>query len=287
MTPGQRLKLAGWVLVFYAGGFLLAGVAVLPLGSVLIDPDISFLRLAAIQTVGLLVGFGLMTWLVGSRVLGCSRADLEQLPPGAAGRRRWHRLGWGLLLGAGLAAVAMLLAVPAGNARWGPDRGGVLDWLGAVGVMAAVLLPAALAEELAFRGAPLLALSRALGGKAPAIVTLAVLFAAAHWANPSVTPVALANIGLAGVMLALVFYTPGGLWTSTGAHLGWNLTLGGLGAPVSGLPLPLPALDYSPGGPGWLTGGSFGPEGGVLASLCLAAGALLAGRKLAGRGGIG
>src|SRR6185369_10507242 len=100
-------------------------------------------------------------------------------------------------------------------------------------------------------------------------------FGLAHLLNPGVTPLAVVNIALAGVFLSLAFFTPGGLWTSSGAHLGWNLGLAGLAAPVSGLPLPLPWLDYLPGGPRWLTGGSFGPEGGVLGSLCLAGGAYL------------
>jgi hypothetical protein len=29
----------------------------------------------------------------------------------------------------------------------------------------------------------------------------------------------------------------------------------------------MPWIDYAPGGPDWVTGGSFGPEGGLLATL--------------------
>ena len=147
------------------------------------------------------------------------------------------------------------------------------------GLAARAGFTSALAEELAFRGVPLLALSRALG-RLPAIGVLAAGFALAHLANPSVTPLALANIALAGVFLSLAFFTPGGLWTSTGAHFGWNLTLAGLGAPVSGLPLPGRWLDYAPGGPEWLTGGGFGPEGGALASLCLLGGTWIVARRV-------
>ena len=64
-----------------------------------------------------------------------------------------------------------------------------------------------------------------------------MLFGLSHWGNPDVTPLGLANIGLAGILLGTVFFAPGGIWTAWGAHLGWNLSLAALGAPVSGLPL--------------------------------------------------
>ena len=142
-----------------------------------------------------------------------------------------------------LAALAMVLAVAAGRATWHEDGGAVSSWLVSVLATGAVLLPAALAEELMFRGVPLVALSRAFG-RIPAIVGLSLLFGLGHLSNPGVTGLAVANIAIAGVFLGLAFFTPGGLWTSTGAHLGWNLALAALAAPVSGLPLPMPWLDY-------------------------------------------
>jgi len=125
---------------------------------------------------------------------------------------------------------------------------------------------------------PLIVLSRAFG-RWPVIVVLAVLFGFAHADNEFVTVLALANIALAGVLLGVAFFTPGGLWTTTGVHFGWNLTLAALAAPVSGTLVPMPWLDYLPGGPRWLTGGGFGPEGGVVATLCILGGVLVAGRR--------
>jgi hypothetical protein len=66
------------------------------------------------------------------------------------------------------------------------------------------------------------------------------------------------------------------MWAAFGAHLGWNLTLALLGAPVSGLPFDIPLIDYTMGGPGWLTGGAFGPEGGLLSTLTLTTAIVLA-----------
>jgi hypothetical protein len=124
-------------------------------------------------------------------------------------------------------------------------------------------------EELIFRGVPQVVLGDAFG-RGTAIVVLAVIFALMHGLNPGITPLATGNIALAGVFLGASFYLPGGLWTATGVHLGWNATLAALAAPVSGLPFAMPWLDYRAGGPGWLTGGGFGPEGGVLATVALA-----------------
>jgi len=270
-----RLRALGWSLVFLAGGLGLSLALLRLIPATLRLAHGEALSLAALQAVVLLVAFGFLSWLVGGRVLRFRLADFGVVPAGPGVRR----FGAGLLVGLGLAALAMIIAVPVGGAAWRDDGGAPGAWLTTVLATAALLLPAALAEELIFRGVPLVALSRAFG-RWPALLGLAVLFGLAHLFNPGVTPLAVFNIALAGVFLGLAFFTPGGLWTSSGAHLGWNLGLAGLAAPVSGLPLPLPWLDYLPGGPRWLTGGPFGPEGGLLGSLCLAGGALLAARHM-------
>ena len=276
MSGRERVRAAVVSLVFLAGGYLLTLLLFLLAAPLLASPRLSWAGLTAIQSGAMLAGYGGLAWLIGGKVLRLSRSDLERPEQGKP--RRGSGLGRGLLIGAALAALAMAAAVGLGQAGWREDGGTPLEWLGAVGVTALVLAPAAAAEELAFRGVPLIALSRAFG-RLPALLVLAIGFGSAHVANPEAGPLALANIMVAGVFLGLMFFTPGGLWTSTGAHLGWNLTLAGLAAPVSGIPLAMPWLDYSAGGPAWLTGGGFGPEGGVLATLSLAGGSLLAIRR--------
>jgi len=270
----ERLKAVGWSLLFLLGGYLLAILLLLLAGRILPTPLPETLAAAAVETAALVLAYGAFTWLIGHRILRLSAADFGLAPV----RRGARGFGWGLLVGTLLAGLAMLVAVPLGHAAWRDDGGGVLRWLATLLLTGAVMLPAAFAEELAFRGVPLLALSKRFG-RIPALVALAALFSFGHADNPGVTTLALVNIGLAGIFLGLAFFTPGGLWTSTGAHLGWNLTLAGLAAPVSGIPLPMPWLDYAPGGPRWLTGGSFGPEGGALATVCILSGALLASRR--------
>lgn len=274
----ERFKALGWSFVFLVGGYALTIILLILLGRVTRPPEAGSLVEAAITSTALLLGYAIATWLIGVKVLKLTAADFQGTGRASQRFRGLRGLGWGVLVGGMLAGLAMLIAVPFGHAAWRTDGGTVPQWLATLVVTALVMLPAALAEELAFRSVPLVALSRSFG-RIPALVGLATLFAYAHTENPGVNTLALVNIGLAGIFLGLAFFSPGGLWTSTGAHLGWNLVIAGLAAPVSGIPLPMPWLDYAPGRPSWLTGGSFGPEGGALASLCILSGAFLAARR--------
>jgi hypothetical protein len=166
------------------------------------------------------------------------------------------------------AAGAVLLSLPLGGARFLPDQGSVADYLRQATLTTLILAPAALGEEIAFRGVAQVLLARIMG-RWGAIVLLSVLFGLAHLFNPNPTPLAITNITLAGIFLGAAFYLPGGIWTAWGAHLGWNATLALMDAPVSGLPFTIPLINYDPGGPQWLTGGGFGPEGGVLGSCAI------------------
>ena len=219
---------------------------------------------ALAQGAGLLIAFGLATWVVGVRGLGLDATAL-----------RWRaRLGplkgiaAGLVFGILPAAVAMMLGVFTAGAGWLRDGGSLADWLLQSAKTILILAPAALSEELMFRGMPMVVAARAIG-RGRAIVLLSLIFAVAHIQNPDVTPAGLGNIALAGIWLALAFFSPGGMWTAFGAHLGWNATLASLAAPVSGLPFDIPYIDYRMGQPIWLTGGAFGPEGGLLGTLAL------------------
>lgn len=270
----SRGRALAWSAVFLGGGIIIS-LAILFVLYQRLALSGGALSLAAVQSIVMLVVFGALTWSIGRRRLDVDAHALGLRPAGAGGAGFLR----GFALGAIIAALALLLGVPAAGAGWQLDGGAPDAWARSFLLTGLVLLPAAFVEELIFRGAPLVALARSFG-RMPAIVGLSTLFGLAHLSNPDVTALGVANIILAGVFLGAVFFTPGGLWTSTGAHLGWNLTLAGLAAPVSGLPIPMPWLDYAPGGPAWLTGGPFGPEGGLLATLCLLGGCMVAGRRV-------
>jgi uncharacterized protein len=269
------LVATGWTTAFLAGGLLLTGLllylASLAWGPAALAADAA--ASLALQGFLELVAFAFMTWLVGRRALKLSWEELGwRRPGGAAG------FGRGLGFAALLAIVALLLAVPLAKAHWLRDEGGVPAYLQSALAVVALLAPAALAEELMFRGLPQVLLGRTLG-MGVAIVALSAVFGLFHALNPDVTALALGNIALAGVLLALAFLLPGGLWTAWGVHLGWNATIAALDAPVSGLPFRIPLIDYDPGSPAWVGGGAFGPEGGVIATAVLLVGCYFLGRQ--------
>jgi membrane protease YdiL (CAAX protease family) len=224
----------------------------------------------------MIVSTGAFTWLIGMRVLRFTVTDLRyRVGRGGTG------FALGIVVGALVAGIGLTVAALAGGAEWSRESGTVGDYLGTVTRTLLVLAPAALAEELLFRGVPLLVLAAAFG-RGSAIVLVSVVFALVHLGNPNVTALGLGNIALAGVFLGLAFYAPGGIWTAWGAHLGWNGALAALDTPVSGVPFRIPFIDYEPGAPAWLTGGAFGPEGGLASTVALTIAVLVA-RRWAGK----
>lgn len=178
-----------------------------------------------------------------------------------------------LVAGAGIGALMALCALSiaglVGSAEVSFTGEPIAALLKAIVRLGFVLLLAALSEELLFRGYPLARLSQTVG-KVGGSLILAVAFALAHLWNPDVSGMGLVNIGLAALVLSAAFFTPGGLAAAWGVHWGWNAGLGLLAdAPVSGIRFELPVLEFAPGGPVWLTGGWFGPEGGLAATLAL------------------
>ncbi len=193
-------------------------------------------------------------------------------------------LGRGAGVGIALAAGALLIALGTGGARVVATGESFAAWAGAALPLGAGLVVAALAEELLFRGFPLARLAEPLT-RVGASVLLAIVFAAAHLANPDVSTLGLVNLVLASLVLSAAFFAPGGLPLAWGVHWGWNGGLAlGADAPVSGLTFDLPALEFDTGRVPVVTGGAFGPEGGLAATAALAIALIWLGRRAAAVG---
>ena len=93
-------------------------------------------------------------------------------------------------------------------------------------------------------------------------------FASMHAVNPNVTPLALFNIGLAGLVLGWLYWSKGGLLGPWTFHVLWNFTLAALALPVSGMTMGAPvfATEIRGAGLALLSGGAFGPEGSLLST---------------------
>lgn len=148
-------------------------------------------------------------------------------------------------------------------------------WWGTAGRLLLLLSPAALWEEVVFRGA-LYDVAAEAGGAAVARWSTSVAFGMVHAANPGAGPRSLVAVMLAGWGLALVRERTGSLPAAFTAHLAWNWIMAAvLHLPVSGLPFATPGYRAVARGPDWVTGGAWGPEGGAVAMLVLGAGAWL------------
>lgn len=133
---------------------------------------------------------------------------------------------------------------------------------------AALLFCGAAGEEIAFRGFPLQVLMRGYGSWA-AILAVGAVFGIMHRDNPGATPLAIANTAGFGVLFGMALLRSHDLWLPIGLHFGWNATLPFLGVSLSGFTIRVTEYQLVwKSGVLW-SGGSYGPEGSLLASLVL------------------
>jgi len=101
-----------------------------------------------------------------------------------------------------------------------------------------------------------------------AILISSSIFGLLHAGNPNSSTTAVINIVLAGIMLAVPYVLTGRLAFSIGIHFSWNFFQGGVfGFPVSGLEFRNSVIQIQQDGQDWWTGGSFGPEAGLIGIL--------------------
>ncbi|GAA2744016.1 CPBP family intramembrane glutamic endopeptidase [Kitasatospora cinereorecta] len=136
--------------------------------------------------------------------------------------------------------------------------------IGLVGFMAG----AAVTEELMFRGLLFRLVERGLGTYL-ALALSGTVFGASHLLNKDATLLGGVAIAIeAGGMLAAAYAATRSLWLPIGLHFGWNFAESGIfGTEVSGNGDTHGLLDASMSGAKLITGGEFGPEASVYATL--------------------
>lgn len=182
----------------------------------------------------------------------------------------------GFAIGVFLVSVLFAVTALAGGLTFKSHFSGGMMSLGFFGVLAFFfigMLFQVFAEEIVFRGY-LFVTVKGGWGVAAAVVISSILFGFAHSFNPGFSLFIAANLILTGVLMALGVVVTGNIWWPLGFHLAWNFFEGYVyGFPVSGLTAsPISLFITKVSAPQWLLGGSFGPEGGIAATIVFSAG---------------
>jgi membrane protease YdiL (CAAX protease family) len=260
----ERELRAGWRLVIYFvsfGAFAAAGIyaaILLYLPSVSrTDPTAAglfgqeaillFAAFAAAAILGLLEGrpFGAYG-LPGSEAFGA---------------RFWQGAVWGLTMIAGMILLIRLL----GGFSFGElALHGSKLWSYAA-VWGLVFLCVGFAEEFLFRGYTQFTLASGIEFW-PAATMLSAVFGAFHLGNSGEDKVGALSVFAIGMFFCLTLRRTGNLWFAVGLHAAfdWGETFL-FSVPNSGIVVSGHLLNSSFHGPVWLTGGTVGPEGSVMA----------------------
>ncbi|MFC7018281.1 MULTISPECIES: CPBP family intramembrane glutamic endopeptidase [Haloarcula] len=268
---------AGFLTIVFAG---LAG-AVLPAGS---GTGIGAVLRNAARTTWVWVaalGSGLgVGYLLDRRHLEDFGLQLD--------RQWWRDAAFGLALGVALPTVVLVVELAAGlvtitdvlvTSPGGPIGFGTTGALTRLALLAVFFLVQATTEEVLVRGYLLTNAAEGFSGPfgkwrstVAATVLTGALFGILHATNPSASLLSVTNITLYGVLLGACYVLTGRLGIATGFHVAWNYTLGLYDFPVSGISTGAALIGTETTRLPLVTGGSFGPEGGLVALPLLAVG---------------
>ena len=175
----------------------------------------------------------------------------------------------GLVLGAGAAALMLTAPLLAGTGHLVARGDSALNWPSLVFYLITLGVAAA-GEEMIFRGYAFQLLVDKIGPFAT-VLPVAVIFGLAHASNPHSSGLGVLNTILWGVVLGFAFLRSRDLWLPFGLHYGWNIILPLFGVNLSGLTINVTRYGYR-----WdllplWSGGDYGPEGGLLATIFIAA----------------
>ena len=219
----------------------------------------------------LLAFFVILATGIVARIEKRPLADYGAPPQQAFGKRFWEGTVWGFAM---LSLILLLLRV---SGHFQIDSvaltgRAVYSYAAAWGL---TFLAVALSEEFAFRGYWLFSFARRLRFW-PAALFISLVFAGAHLPNQGETALGIIQVAVTGLLFCLTIRRTGTLWFAVGFHAAWDWAETFFyGTPDSGLLGVGRFLNSSVHGPSWLTGGSAGPEGSILALLVLFLCALL------------
>ncbi len=265
----ERELRAGWRLVIYLALFL---------GFVVVESALALgLHLPAVTRTGITASGLLIQEAVlmvaafaAAAILGLlegRRFAAYGLPGADAFRTRfWQGIVWGLVMITGMILLIRLL----GGFSFGELalRGPTL-W-GYAALWGMVFLCVGFFEEFAFRGYTQATLASGIGFW-PAAAMLSAGFGALHLGNKGEDVMGALSVFVIGMFFCLTLRRTGNLWFAVGLHASfdWGETFL-FSVPDSGVVAPGHLLNSSFHGTVWLTGGTVGPEGSVMAFVVVA-----------------
>lgn len=135
----------------------------------------------------------------------------------------------------------------------------------------------AIFEEILMRGIIFRITEEKLGSYFALFIS-AILFGAMHLGNPNSSLIMAIGLAIqAGLLLAAAYIYSRNLWFPIAIHFAWNFTQTAIyGANVSGATMSKTLITSKIEGAEWFTGGEFGPEGSIQATVfCLIATVIL------------
>ena len=263
----DRTRLFGWVVI----AFLIPGACLFASRFVAGRSGAVFSVRSELPIKAVAVFFvSLATWIV-SRMEKRPLDDYGIPPQQAFGRRFWEGSVWGF------AMLSVILSVLRMSGHFQIDSVALTGKAVFVNAFAwaATFLAVSLNEELAFRGYWLFTTSRRMRFW-PAALFLSAVFGVAHLGNDGENVLGISQVVETGLLFCFTIRRTGNIWFAVGFHAAWDWAETFFyGTPDSGLLGVGRYLDTSVRGPSWLTGGSAGPEGSVIALFVLLLCALL------------
>jgi membrane protease YdiL (CAAX protease family) len=265
---------AGWRLLIYLLFVVLFTLAEIFLAMALHLPQITR---AGVTATSMLVqeGVGIIAAFAAAAIMGLLEARPfggYGLPPsGAFGARFWQGVAWGIAMIAGI----IFLIRAFGGFSFGELALRGRELWGYAALWVVVFICVGLFEEFLFRGYAQFTLATGIGFW-PAATALSAAFGAIHIRNSGEDYVGALSVFVIGMFFCLTLRRTGNLWFAVGLHAAfdWGETFL-FSVPDSGLIAPGHLLNSSFHGPVWLTGGTVGPEGSVMAFAVVALAAVL------------
>ena len=265
----EREMRAGWRVMIYLALFFVIGGAESFLAVFLHLPMVTATQISAsallVQELILLSAAFAPAAILGA-LEGRGFRDYGLPGTGAFLRRFWQGIFWGLLM---ISTMILLIRLLGGFSFGDLALGGRALW-GYAALWGLVFLSVGFFEEFFFRGYTQFTLASGIGFW-PAATAISAAFAALHLRNGGEGPVGALSLFVIGMFFCLTLRRTGNLWFAVGLHASfdWGETFL-FSVPNSGVVAPGHLLNSSLHGPAWLTGGTVGPEGSVMAFAVIA-----------------